>query len=48
MFYLFYLHLQYNHKNGNETAVREEMVELANLVDGVRFQVVCKRKFAQF
>ncbi|XP_056285943.1 disintegrin and metalloproteinase domain-containing protein 9 [Pseudoliparis swirei] len=27
-------HLRYNHKNGNETAVREEMVELANLVDG--------------
>lgn len=34
------LFIQYNHKEQNETAVREEMVELANLLDGVRFQVV--------
>lgn len=28
--------LQYNYNKGNETAVREEMVQMANLLDGVR------------
>lgn len=28
---------QYKFKKQNETAVREEMVEMANLLDGVRF-----------
>lgn len=30
------LNLQYNFKKQNETAVREEVVELGNLLDGVR------------
>lgn len=33
---LLSLNLQYNFKKQNETAVREEMVEMANLLDGVR------------
>lgn len=32
----------------NDTAVQVQMVEIANLLDGVRFQVVCKRKNAKF
>lgn len=34
---LSYFILQYNFKKQNETAVRDEMVEMANLLDGVRF-----------
>lgn len=39
------LNFQYNFKKQNETAVREEVVELANLLDGVRICSVCKEKF---
>lgn len=35
---------QYKFKKQNETAVREEAVELANLLDGVRMSSVCKEK----
>ena len=31
--------LQYNFKKKNDTAVRDEAVEIANLLDGVRFEV---------
>lgn len=30
------LNFQYNFKKQNETAIRQEAVELANLLDGVR------------
>lgn len=38
------LNFQYNFKKRNETAVREEVVELTNLLDGVRICSVCKEK----
>lgn len=31
-----FLNPQYKYKKENETAVQEEMVEMANLLDGVR------------
>lgn len=37
------LDFQYNFKKKNETAVREEVVELANLLDGVSICSVCHR-----
>lgn len=33
----FFSFLQYNYKNKNHTAVREEMVQIANYVDSVSF-----------
>lgn len=39
---------QYNFKKQNETAVREELVEMANLLDAVRFKLFVKDTMQNF
>lgn len=41
-------YLQYDFRSQNETAIREEMVDMANLLDGVRFSVFGRRTDAWF
>lgn len=41
------VNFQYNFKKQNETAVREEAVEIANLLDGVSHFIVLSRDVSQ-